>query len=121
MTLTSLSGFESQNQGNTSLTPKNIYPAIRGAEMSNNQKEALRFILREWGKHQNTTGVIFFGADKMAEQCKLSVRTAKRFLGVFRESGWIEAVKYPRGGACATRYVVHLDAMKRDLSKGGAA
>lgn len=86
-----------------------VRSAINGAkEMPRRRREALMFLSNLWFHHRNVKGVIYPGAEKIADKLECSVRTAKTILKELRDEGFIIPVDYEKGGSRTTRYVVDL-------------
>jgi hypothetical protein len=83
--------------------------AIDRSDLSHNQRVILVEIVELWRIHSARDGIIYPGAEKLAKTCRLSVRTIRHALKLFRDSGFIVPVAFSKGGAKATRYTVDMD------------
>lgn len=81
-------------------------------KLSHSEKFVLQSLVNVWFAHRHKSAVIHPGRVAIAKTAKVSVRTVATILKAFRDLGFIQPIEYAKGGRKATRYVVHLEAIR---------
>lgn len=82
--------------------------------LTKSERDILMALVNLWFAHRYKSGFIHPGREWLAKKAKVkSVKTVSRALSLFRDTGWVEAGAYQKGGTGkATHYRVNLEAIQ---------